>query len=259
MCGGGNTGVAPTWLDPVGVSKWGGGALDPAHLFGNPQLDAQKKLQADTQTAEQQRQAGIQKSLDTVNGIFTSPDRQASYDKYGTDTFNLLKNSLDQNQGQASRQLNFGLMRTGNTGGSNDIDQHGLLAKDYYTGLLDASNKSQGAKAQLEGEDRSLQGSIDNLVLGGLSATNATQQATEGAQANAQGAKASVIPATLDQTFGDLASGYLSGKAAAGAQAANGAGAAPGLGSEFALTAPQAANDPMSQWGAQWLDIGGPS
>lgn len=239
-------------------------ANDPLHIFGNAAQDKQDQLQQESQQAEQQRQRQITQALNSVNGIFSSPERTGEYDKYQTDTYNLLKSGLDESEKNAARNLKFGLVRTGNIGGSNDADQHGVLANDYYKGLLDASNKAQAAKGQLQSEDQSLWGNVDNLILGGLSATNAEQQATRGLQADAANAQGAATAQNNDQAFGDLASIYANGRAAAGANAANGA-PSPTLGGAFQFTAQDMANfsNPynnfLPQWSPQAIEAGGPS
>lgn len=223
----------------LGTNKTLANLANPLYAYGvAAPRDASAATAAAAQDAEKARQAQITAAMDKVDSIFGSPDRTAQYGKYKTDTFNVLKDSLDQNQQNASRKLNFGLIRTGNLGGSEDITQHGLLQQDYSKGLLDASNKAQGAEAQLEGQDQALKSNIDNLILNGMSATQATQQAMAGLQSNIQSAQETVAPATFDSVFGDLASAYLDDAANKGAAAGN----SSGLGSYFqAPTAAQPA------------------
>lgn len=195
---------------------------NPLYTYGVAQpRDKAAQTAADAQSAEKQRQDQITAAMDKVDSIFGSPSRTQQYTDYKNNTFNVLKDSLDQNQRQASRKLNFGLIRTGNLGGSEDITQHGLLQRDYSKGVLDASNKAQGAEAQLQGEDQALKSNIDSLILNGMSATQATQQAMAGLSSNLTSAQGTVAPATFDSVFGDLAPGYINGAARAGAAAAN--------------------------------------
>lgn len=250
MCGGSNTFDT---LDPIGRigTERTGGKYDPLDLYGHgPDPNAAANAAA---AAEAARQAQIQKSLNQVNALFSSPERQQQYTDYGNNTFDLLKTGLDQNARTAGHSLEDGLVRTGNIGGSEDVIQHGKLQQDYSQGLLHASDQAQQAAAQLKAQDYALEGNLDNAILGGMSSTTAAQQANQQLQANLQGAQATVAPTALDQTFGDLANAYLNGKANTGTQAAN-AALNPSLGSTFA-----AQSDPAAQWGVQWLDNGGPN
>lgn len=190
--------------------------INPLNLL-KPQTDPAASAAAQAETERQQQ---IDAALKSLNDLFASPARQAQYQQYGQDTFNTLKTALDQNEKEAARRLNFGLVRSGNLGGSEDIVQHGLLQRDYSKGLLNASNQAQSASAQLQGADQALKSQIYNMILGGMSATDAAQQAMAGMQTDINAARNLVAPATLDQTFGDLAQHYLHSQAAQGAAAA---------------------------------------
>ena len=246
MCG-----VLTKILDPFNVHTWDGGAFDPLHLFGNPTADAQKQEQAAANAAEASRQKAIQDALDQVNGIFSGAGRQAEYKKYAQDNYNLLKTSLDNNTMNENRNLRFSMSRSGNLGGSQDVYNQGLVQKDYNTGLLNASNQSQASAAALENSDQQTKSALDNMVLNGMSATDATQQAIRDTQLNTTTQQATIAPATADSLFGDIAIGYTNRQAATGASAANATGApAPGggLGSYFDTPAgvPQPSLDPFA-------------
>jgi len=234
--------------DPLHVSSWGGGRYDPLHLFGNPALDAANAAQA---RAEQEREARIQRVEGRINNYFDSPGLKAEYAKYGTDMFNLLKSSLDQNTANESRGLKFSMSRSGNIGGSQDVYDHGLLQKDYNTGLLNAKNQASGAQAGLESADNATRNALDSMALSGMSSTDAMTQALNQSRTNLTAAQGNIVPEAADSLFGDLASATAQRQANAGVQAANaaaaGQGQAGGLGSYFDYTPPQQSLDPFAE------------
>lgn len=236
MCGGG--GSVLNELDPVGRigTERTGGKYDPYNLYGH-KADPNAGANAAAAAAEQQRQDEINATVSKINDLFSSPALQQQYKQYGTDTFNLLKNNLDQQATNENRSLKFNLSRSGNIGGSEDVRQHGLLQKDYNAGLLNDSTQAQGAVAGLESADNATKNALDNMALNGLSATDATTQALEAQQQHEEQAKAGIVPQTADSLFGDLASIYANKQAGAGAAAANAAGVGAGapLGSNFSM------------------------
>ncbi|HVC17707.1 MAG TPA: hypothetical protein VNE18_10440 [Rhodanobacter sp.] len=226
---------------------------NPVYTYGVAQpRDQAAQTAADAQSAEAAHQKQISDAMAGVDKLFNSPTRTQQYADYGKNTLSVLKDSLDQNEQNASRGLNFGLIRTGNLGGSEDITQHGLLQQDYSKGLLDASNKAQGAEAQLKGEDQAMKSQIDNLILNGMSATEAAQQASQGLSANLQGAQGTVAPATFDSVFGDLAHAYINNQANQGAAAGS-----PSVGSYFQTTPTPTQTPVTSIYDPNYLNFGG--
>lgn len=200
-----------------GVSAW----LDPGSLMGaqtDPSAAEAAKLEA-------QRQAEINAEVGNINKLFAG--RAGEYSQYGTDTLNLLKQNVDSAYTDKSRALKFGLLRSGNIGGSEDIAQHGLLSGDYTKGILDASNQAQGAEEGLKAADAGTKTQLIGDVLNGLSATTANQDALLAAQGNLSNAKSTVVPETADAIFGDLSQNYLNQANAKGQQAANGGAGVP--------------------------------
>jgi hypothetical protein len=227
---------------------------NPAYTYGVAQpRDQAAATAAAAQSAEASRQKQISDAMASVDKLFSSPSRTQQYADYGKNTLAVLKDNLDQNEQNAARKLNFGLIRTGNLGGSEDITQHGLLQQDYSKGLLDASNKAQGAEAQLQGEDQALKSNIDNLILNGMSATEATQQAMNGLSANIQSAQGTVAPATFDSVFGDLAHAYINGAANQGTTAA----ASPDVSSYFQVPGTPQPAPITSIYDPNYLNYGG--
>lgn len=218
------------------------GMLDPGGYF-SPQTNPAAAAQL---AAEQAQQTQIQKTIDQINSIFTSPARQAQYKDYYNSTLATLKNSLNQNYVDAQRGLKFGLARTGNIGSSNDVYQHGLLSKDYQTGILNADTQAQGAEAQLENADSATQSALDSMALNGGLATNPVQTAQSDAAANLQQAQGTVAPATFDQLFGDISTQYLNQMVTQGQQAANAADLTPNNPMPSASSVPAAYPSPWT-------------
>ena len=172
--------------------------------MSNPSDKASKQAAAN----QAQQQANIQQSTAAINNIFDNPARTGQYSKLAADTTAYYTQQLDQQQQQAQRQTKFALARGGQAGGSVAADANTQLGKDYDTGLLNASRAGQQAGASLQAADQTERAQLIAAAQGGLSATDAAQQASEGMQSNVNTAKANATNNTLANTFSDFSNLY---------------------------------------------------
>jgi hypothetical protein len=163
--------------------------------------DAQR--QADQNEQERQRQ--IAASTASINNIFDSPGRQQQYEQLGADTTKYYTNQLNDQKTIADRNLKFSLARSGNTGGSLQVDQTKTLGDDYLKGVIEASRRGQAAAADLRSSDESTRMNLIAAAQAGLDATTGSSQAASELQGNLQSAQAGATANALGDTFGDFA------------------------------------------------------
>ena len=158
--------------------------------------------------AEARRQAQVNGIAAQVRNVFNSPQRQAEINQYEADTARFYQNTLDQQHGNAARELKFALARTGQTGGQVAVDKGADLTRTYNEGTLKVTRAAAQAASRLRASDQDTQGRIISMAQAGLDMTNATQLAFAGLRDNALAAKAEVIPEALGQAFAGLADTY---------------------------------------------------
>lgn len=103
--------------------------------------------------ANQQQQQQIQQSVNQINNAYSSPQRQAQYQAYGTNLNNYLTGQVNTQEDVNARNLKFANARSGLTGGSEAVDSNTQLQKDYAQGLLQASQQAQAGTSALEQSD----------------------------------------------------------------------------------------------------------
>lgn len=156
------------------------------------------------QQADQARQAQISQSVDQINKAYSSPQRQAQYDVYGSNLGGYYTNQVKEQEATNARNLKFAMARSGLTGGSANVDSNTQLQKDYSKGLIQAAQQASAGKAALEQSDINSKNQMVSLA--------------------EQGAYTGAIPTQVAQT--QLAS----------LDAAKGYGAANSLGNLFGST-----------------------
>lgn len=160
------------------------------------------------QRAEAARQAQINGIAAQVQNVFGSPERQREISQYEADTAAFLRNTLDQQHGNAARELKFALARTGQTGGQVSVDKGADLTRSYNDGTLKITRAASQAAARLRAADQDTQSRVIGMAQAGLDMTNATQLAFSGMRDNALAAKSEVVPEALGQAFSNLSDTY---------------------------------------------------
>lgn len=156
------------------------------------------------QEQQAQQQANIQAAIGQINSIYSSPSRQQQYTDLQNAVTQRNLQSLNQQQTDANRNLNFAMARQGLTGGSADADASARQEQLYNQGVLNATQAGQQASSSLQAADQQSKNSLIGLAESGLSATDASNQALDALQANAQNAQSQATAQSVADAFGGL-------------------------------------------------------
>jgi hypothetical protein len=162
------------------------------------------RAQREAEAQERQRQEAIRSGTERVRSTFASPERQAQIGEFVNATRSLLTGELNKQQGQAVRGNKFALARSGQLGGSLQVDRSRQLGETYGRGLLEAERRAQSAGADLRGADEDAQARLIGLVQGGLDATTAAQQAAQSMRSNLAAGSATRSVNDLGNVFGSF-------------------------------------------------------
>lgn len=169
------------------------------------------------QAAAQQatQNANIQAATTQIGNIFSSPARQQEYTDLGNATTSYYTDQLNQQQDVQNRNLKFSQARGGQTGGSVAADQDAQSGKDYLAGVLKAKNLGAAAASNLQGQDATEQANLVAAAQGGLSATDAAQEASSAMKGSLDSAQATSTANAFGDAFGDFANIYTQSQNAA--------------------------------------------
>lgn len=137
--------------------------------------------------ADAQRQSQIQNSVNQINTAYSSPNRTAQYNAYGTNLQNYYTGQVNDQEAINARNLKFADARSGLSGGSAAVDANTQLQKDYIKGLLSASQQAQAGKSSLEQSDINAKNQMISLAQQG-NYTGAIPTQVAQAQSTALGA-----------------------------------------------------------------------
>lgn len=155
----------------------------------------------EAQRTEDARQAAITATQGRVNQVFDSPQRQADIDSFVGDLRQFYTRDLDEQKGNSDRELKFALARSGQTGGSTQIDQQRDSAKAYSKGLLNIDQRALGAGADLQAADQDSRSRLIQLATSGLDATTAASQASAAMRSSLQAGKSTAQTQGLGDVF----------------------------------------------------------
>jgi hypothetical protein len=161
---------------------------------------AGKQARAD----EQARMAAISRTQGAINGVFNDPRRAKDIGDFVGATREFYTQDLDKQKGQSDRQLKFALARSGQTGGSTQVDRQSELGRDYQQGLLQVDRKARGAGAELESADQDARARLISLATSGLDATTAAQQAAASMRSSLEAGKSASQAQGIGDAFGSL-------------------------------------------------------
>lgn len=146
--------------------------------------------------------------------------REAGYGRVRSGVYDLRKQRLDTDRTDASRNLRFALLRSGNSGGGLDIDQNNLLTRKNDQGILDATNSADAAALAARSGDEKSRLDLLSRIDAGMDQGSATQGAQNQLQLSADNALASARGETIGNAFDNA--GLLYQTAQQGAGYANG-------------------------------------
>lgn len=127
--------------------------------------------------------------------------RDASYDRVRQATLDYNRNKLDTDREPAERQLRFALLRSGNSGGSLDIDQNNLLQRKYDQGILDSTNAADAAALGARSSDEKARLDLLSRINSGLDQGSAIAGASQQLQTSADNAIANAKGSVIGNVF----------------------------------------------------------
>lgn len=178
------------------------------------------KAQKAAEAAEAQRQAQVKSTQAGIEALYADPKREAGIVDMVNATRQFLQGKLDQQYGDAGRQLKFAMARTGKTGGSVDVDKNRRLGRDYLDAGLGVERKAQTAGNAVRSADQQSKLGLFSMAAQGLDATTAARQAGEMRRVNLANARSDALQADVDNAFGGFADIYKRSKEQAGANQA---------------------------------------
>lgn len=171
--------------------------------------------------AERRRQAEIAAAQRRVEGIFSSPQREAQIQDFINAQRGFLQSDLDREHRDNQLQTKFATARSGLAGGSVDIDRNQLLAETYLRGIAEAERRAQNAGADLRASDQQSKQTLFGQILSGADVSTAAQNAAQMMRINAQQAGQDSYVNAFDSLFGDFGDIYKSSREAAGERRAS--------------------------------------
>ena len=163
------------------------------------------KAQKQAAANEAARQAAIANTQATVNATFNSPQREADINDYMGGLREFYGQDLARQKGDVDRNLKFALARSGQVGGSTQVDQQKRFGEDYNKAVLGVEQKVQGAGATLRSEDQDARARLISLATSGLDATTGAQQAAASMRNNLAADKSTNMAQGLGDMFGEYA------------------------------------------------------
>jgi len=163
--------------------------------------------QAQAERAEAERQARIAATQRRIESTFATPQREADIADFLNATRGYYRSDADRQQGDAARNLQFALARTGMVGGQYDADTNRRLAETYQRGILEADRRAQSAAANLRASDQQSKQNLLALAQSGLDMTTATTNASQSLRNNLASATADAREGSLGNlfsSFGDI-------------------------------------------------------
>lgn len=165
--------------------------------------------------ADATRQAQINQSISQITSAYSSPQRQAQVNQYGTQVGNYLTGQVNEQESTNARNLKFAMARSGLTGGSAAVDSNTQLQKDYSKGLLSASQGAQQAVSSLNSADINSKNQLVGLAQQGSYIGAIPQQIASAQNASLGAAQNYANPSSLGNLFAGTAGIYTNEQTAA--------------------------------------------
>jgi hypothetical protein len=172
--------------------------------------------QAAAERAERERRAQVTATQQRIEGIYTSPGREADINDLIGATRSYLQQDLDRQNAASERGARFALARSGLTMGSADVDTNRKLAESSLRGALEVERRSQAAGNTLRQRDQESKLNLFNMAQSGLDMTTAARQAGEALRSNIGLARADALQTGLGNVFGDMGELYKRSRERAG-------------------------------------------
>lgn len=177
--------AAPRFLEPNDESP------EATHSVNN----GLRQAQANSIAADAQRGAN-----DEAEAAQAKAEREAEYQRIRDSVLAFNQQKLSADKEPAQRNLKFALLRSGNSGGSVDIDQNNLLRRKEDEGVLQAQNAADAAALNGRISDEQARLNLLSRVDAGLDQGSAIA----GTNAQLQTSAANAIAQAKGQTVGNV-------------------------------------------------------
>ena len=159
------------------------------------------------QAAQQEgmRQANINRSMQQINSIYGSPQREADINDFLGASRSFYRQNLDRQHDAADRSLRFAMARNGLTGGSASVDANRQLGQDYQQGILTADRLAQSAANELRNADEQSRMNMIQLAQTGADMTTGANNAAMAMRNNLAGARSQLNADALGNLFSGAA------------------------------------------------------
>lgn len=168
------------------------------------------------QVAEDKRREDIRLTQQRIEGIFTSPEREADIQDFIDSTRGFLQQDLNREKGINDRQLKFALARSGQAGGSTDVDQNRNLSEAFLRATVEGERRAQGAGQSLRAADQEAKLGLFGQAVGGLDMTTSSSNALRSLQQNIDFAKNINSERNFDSFFSDFGDLFTASRKSAG-------------------------------------------
>lgn len=154
--------------------------------------------------AEGLRQANIDRSVQQINQIYSSPKREADINDFLGASRSFYRQNLDRQKQSADRSLKFAMARNGMTGGSAAVDANRLLGENFQQGVLNADRLAQSAANDLRNADEQSRMNMISLAQSGADMTAGSNRAAQQLRSNLAGANAQLNADSLGDVFSGI-------------------------------------------------------
>lgn len=154
--------------------------------------------------AEGLRQANIDRSVQQINQIYSSPKREADINDFLGASRSFYRQNLDRQKQSADRSLKFAMARNGMTGGSAAVDANRLLGENFQQGVLNADRLAQSAASDLRNADEQSRMNMISLAQSGADMTAGSNRAAQQLRSNLAGANAQLNADSLGDVFSGI-------------------------------------------------------
>ena len=169
---------------------------------------------------EARRRAEVAAVQQRIEGIYTSPQREADIEGVVGATRQYLDRDLRSKNSEAERLLRFALARSGQTMGSVDVDQRRDLGEAFLRGALEVERRAQQAGTTLRQADQSSKLNLFTMAQSGLDMTTAARQSSEAMRSNIASAQSEAMQSGLGDLFTQFADIHKRSRERAGERAA---------------------------------------
>jgi len=168
------------------------------------------------QRAEDERRAQIEETQRRIEAIFGSTEREADIQDYINSAREYNQQDIDRGKRENDRQLKFALARSGQAGGSTDIDQNQNLSEAYLRAVVEGERRAQGAGQGIRAADQQAKLGLFNQALGGLDMTTSLNNSLRSMQNNIDYAKNVQTEGNFDSFFSDFGTLFEASRKSAG-------------------------------------------